>query len=169
MDRTRDHAGKIRLMANGRAQEKLLCAAIRLRICATVISIHYTGCITQVFFSKFLNFFEIFFFEGISPARRTELRWRRAGAQEGRQPAVFHPLVNLPFSLRGSGADCRHVTAAKMGNGSRVTTACLSPPFRSSQIAYCYTDGFVCAGATQGELPKGQERVHWGITVPHNS
>ena len=24
---------------------------------------------------------------------------RAAGAQEGRQPAVFHPLVNLPFSL----------------------------------------------------------------------
>ena len=68
-----------------------------------------------------------------------ELPLRAAGAQEGRQPAVFHPLVNLPFSLRGSGADCRHVTAAKMGNGSRVTTACLSPPFRSSQIAYCYT------------------------------
>ena len=51
-------------MANGRAQEKLLCAAIRLRICATVISIHYTGCIAQVFFSKILNFFEIFFFLG---------------------------------------------------------------------------------------------------------
>ena len=27
------------------------------------------------------------------------------------------------------------------GNGSRVTAACLSPPFRSSQTAYCYTDG----------------------------
>ena len=25
------------------------------------------------------------------------------------------------------------------GNGSRVTAACLSPPFRSSQTAYCYT------------------------------
>ena len=94
---------------------------------------------------------------------------RAAGAQEGRQPAVFHPLVNLPFSLGESGADCRHVTAAKMGNGSRVTTACLSPPFRSSQIAYCYTDGLLCAGATQGELPEGQERVPWGMTVPHNS
>ena len=88
-------------MADGRAREKLLCAAIRLRICATVISIHYTGCITQVFFSKFLNFFEIFFFEGISPARRTELRWRRAGAQEDRQPAVFHPLIFSPFPLEG--------------------------------------------------------------------
>ena len=32
-----------------------------------------------------------------------------------------------------------------MGNGSRVTTACLSPPFRSSQTAYCYTDGLFYA------------------------
>ncbi len=77
-----------------------------------------------------------------------------AGAQEGRQPAVFHPLVNLPFSLGESGADCRHVTASKMGNGSRVTVACLSLPFRSSQVAYCYTGGFIYAGR--------------GITVPRN-
>ena len=41
------------------------------------------------------------------------------------------------------------------GNGSRVTTACLSPPFRSSQIAYCYTYRLLYAGC--------------GITVPHNS
>ena len=34
------------------------------------------------------------------------------------------------------------------GNDSRVTTACLSPPFRSSQTAYCYTDRKVYAGAT---------------------
>ena len=33
-----------------------------------------------------------------------------AGAQEGRQPAVFHPLVNLPFSLRGHGEICRAET-----------------------------------------------------------
>ena len=32
---------------------------------------------------------------------------RAAGAQEGRQPAVFHPLVNLPFSLRGHGGNGR--------------------------------------------------------------
>ena len=38
-----------------------------------------------------------------------------AGAQEGRQPVVFHPLVDHPFSLRGSDADYRHVTAAKQG------------------------------------------------------
>ena len=40
-------------------------------------------------------------------------------------------------------------------NGSRVTVAWLSPPFRSSQIAYCYTGGLLCA-----------ER---GMTVPRNS
>ena len=33
-------------------------------------------------------------------------------------------------------------------NGSRVTVAWLSPPFRSSQIAYCYTGELLYAGAT---------------------
>ncbi len=37
---------------------------------------------------------------------------------------------------------------SEKGNGSRVTAACLSPPFRSSQTAYCYTDGLLYAGAT---------------------
>ena len=38
--------------------------------------------------------------------------------------------------------------------GSRVTSACLSPPFRSSQIAYCYTEQKTSAGR--------------GIAVPRN-
>ncbi len=33
-------------------------------------------------------------------------------------------------------------------NGSRVTVAWLSPPFRSSQIDYCYTGELLYAGAT---------------------
>ena len=37
------------------------------------------------------------------------------------------------------------------------------------QIPCCYTCGLVSAGATQGELPKGQERVPWGMTVTRNS
>ena len=37
------------------------------------------------------------------------------------------------------------------------------------RIPYCYTGGFICAGATQGELPEGQERVPWGMTVSRNS
>ena len=60
----------------------------------------------------------------------------------------FYPL-GTPVSFASySGADFLYVTAAKKGNGSRVTTACLSPPFRSSQTAYCYTYGLLCAGAT---------------------
>ena len=38
------------------------------------------------------------------------------------------------------------MTAPKQGYGSRVTAACLSPPFRSSQTAYCYTYGQLYAG-----------------------
>ena len=41
------------------------------------------------------------------------------------------------------------------GNGSRVTAAYLSPPFRSSQTSDCYTYGLLCAGR--------------GIAVPRNS
>ena len=61
----------------------------------------------------------------------------------------FSILLGLQLSLIGqSGADHRPATASKSGNGSRVTTTCLSPPFRSSQIAYCYTDRQLYAGAT---------------------
>ena len=61
------------------------------------------------------------------------------------------------------------MTAPKWGNGSRVTLAFVSQNIRSSQTAYCYTGGLVYAGATQGELPEGQERVPWGIPVLRNS
>ena len=40
-------------------------------------------------------------------------------------------------------------------NGSRVTLAFVSQPFRSSQIPYCYTGGFIYARC--------------GIIVPHKS
>ena len=35
--------------------------------------------------------------------------------------------------------------------------------------AYCYTCGLFFTGATQGELPEGQEKVPWGIPVSRNS
>ena len=41
--------------------------------------------------------------------------------------------------------------------------------FSQGQIHYCYTYRRVSAGAAQGELPEGQEKVPWGITVPRNS
>ena len=78
----------------------------------------------------------------------------RRSAQEGRH-LRFPPSCESPLSLEGSGADCRHVTVAKWGNGSRVTAAFVSPPFRSSQTAYCYTDRKISAGR--------------GIAVPRNS
>mgnify|MGYP007064544143 CR=1 FL=1 len=83
---------------------------------------------------------------GVSPARRGHKKETTCG---------FLLLVNLPLSLGGSGANRRPATAAKLGYGSRVTVAWLSPPFRSSQTAYCYTYGLLCA-----------ER---GIAVPRNT
>ena len=90
-----------------------------------------------------------------------------AGAQEGRHQG-FHPLVNHPFPIIARRKSERRDRSEKR-NGSRVTAACLSLPFRSSQTVYCYTGRKVCASATQGELPEGQERVPWGITVSRNS
>ena len=45
----------------------------------------------------------------------------------------------------------------------------ISRYIRSSRLPYCYTYRLLYAGATQGELPEGQERVPWGITVSRNS
>ena len=41
--------------------------------------------------------------------------------------------------------------------------------YSQGQIPCCYTGGFISAGAAQGELPEGQERVPWGMTVTRNS
>ena len=40
--------------------------------------------------------------------------------------------------------------------------------YSQCQTAYYYTYGLLCAGAAQGELPVGQERVPWGMTVSRN-
>ena len=47
--------------------------------------------------------------------------------------------------------------------------ASITRPIRSSRMPFCYTYRQLYADATQGELPEGQEKVPWGITVPHNS
>ena len=39
--------------------------------------------------------------------------------------------------------------------------------FCRALTAYCYTYGLLYAGATQGELPEGQEKVPWGMTSAH--
>ena len=57
-----------------------------------------------------------------------ELPLRAAGAQEGRQPAVFHPLVNLPFSLLPwvQTVDCVSVVKKKNGRGFFLPR-CITP------------------------------------------
>ena len=47
--------------------------------------------------------------------------------------------------------------------------ASITRPIRSSQMPFCYTYRQLYADATQGELPEGQEKVPWGITVSRNS
>ena len=46
-----------------------------------------------------------------------------AGAQEGRH-LRFPPSCESPLSLGESGADCRHVTASKWGNGRGFFLCC---------------------------------------------
>ena len=60
----------------------------------------------------------------------------------------YYPLGTPVSFICLSGENRRAATASKFGNGSRVTVASLSPPFRSSQITYRYTGGFISAGAT---------------------
>ena len=56
---------------------------------------------------------------------------RAAGAQEGRQPAVFHPLVNHPFSRKGLGADgrLRKHEKGERQSGYRSVGARIARPF----------------------------------------
>ena len=78
---------------------------------------------------------------------------RAAGAQEGRQPAVFHPLVNHPFSRKGLGADGRlrkHEKGERQSGYRSVGQTNVSAHFftyTQCQIPFCYTYGLVYAGA----------------------
>ena len=63
-------------------------------------------------------------------------------------------LLRITHFLKGHGADCRHVTAAKMGNGRGVflpqrRTACAHvSAYSQCRIPFCYTDQLLYAGAT---------------------
>ena len=101
-----------------------------------------------------------------SPARRGHKKETTCG---------FLLLVNLPLSLRGHGENRRDETAPKRGTAEdfffrRGSTVCShAPAYTQCQILCCYTGGSISAGATQGELPEGQEKVPWGIPVSRNS
>ena len=98
------------------------------------------------------------------PEPRRRFAVPTAEGKEGRQPTVFHPLVNLPFSLKGLGADGR-LRKQEKGNGRGFLLPRGITPFRISATVLLHPI-WVCAGAAQGELPEGQERVPWGISVP---
>ncbi len=50
----------------------------------------------------------------------------------------FPPSCESPLFLEIAWRRFPICDRCEKGNGSRVTVACLSPPFRSSQTAYCY-------------------------------
>ena len=87
--------------------------------------------------------------QGFAVCGRRERRRAPRQGQKGRDTCGFPSSLNSYLSLVcQSDANQRPATASKNRNGSRVTSACLSPPFRSSQTAYCYTYGLLYAGAT---------------------
>ena len=61
------------------------------------------------------------------------------------------------------------MTASKIGERQRIFSSVFFVTCSQCQILYCYTYDFISAGATQGELPEGQERVLWRIPVLRNS
>ena len=56
----------------------------------------------------------------------------------------------------------------EIGERQRFFTTVSFSTYSQCLIPYCYTGRRVNAGAAQGELPEGQERVPWGMTVPRN-
>ena len=76
--------------------------------------------------------------------------WQTAApAAEGKKGRHlrFLPSLNTRFPWQPTlGADGR-LRKQEKGNGSRSTAQSLSPPFRNSQTAYCYTCGLISAGA----------------------
>ena len=99
--------------------------------------------------------FSLRFSEGVALCGARESAAPAAGAKRKghlRFPFLFELLPFPCFLIWRRFPICDR---REKGNGSRVTAACLSPPFRSSQTAYCYTCGLINAEC--------------GITVPHNS
>ena len=66
--------------------------------------------------------------------------------QEGRH-LRFPPSCESPLSLGESGADCRHVTAAKRER-QRIFSSVSFATCSQGQIPFCYTGRRACAGAT---------------------
>ena len=84
-----------------------------------------------------------------------------AGAQEGRlqwfPPSDFLPFPKIIWCKPETGDRCEK----ENGRGFFLFVSFSS--YSQCQIPCCYTGGFISAGAAQGELPEGQERVPCGI------
>ena len=80
----------------------------------------------------------------------------------------FYPL-NSRFPLFLSLAQTGDRRPLRKGERQRIFSSVCFSTYSQCQIPYCYTYGLLYAGATQGELPKRQEKVPWGITVLRNS
>ena len=104
-----------------------------------------------------------------------ELRRFRRGNQKGRHlrflpswdsrfplfPNLVQPRDRRPLRNRGTAEDFFYRRGAQC--------APISLPIRSVRYRTATHMGNSTLGAAQGELPEGQERVPWGMTVPRNS
>ena len=86
-------------------------------------------------------------------AKRAESALTPRGRTRGVDTCGFHPLENHPFPLDSLAQTRDRRPLRNKGNGSRGTVAWLSPPFRSSQITYCYTYGQFTLCRAYGEQP----------------
>ena len=86
-------------------------------------------------------------------------------AQEGRHqwfpPSDFLPFPKIIWCKPETGDRC------EKGERQRIFSFVSFSNYSQCQIPCCYTGGFISAGAAQGELPEGQERVPWGTTSAH--
>ena len=80
----------------------------------------------------------------------------------------FYPL-NSRFPLFLSLAQTGDRRPLRNWNTAEDFSSVCFSTYSQCQIPYCYTYGLLYAGATQGELPKGQEKVLWRIPVSRNS
>ena len=97
----------------------------------------------------------------VSLAKRGKLACP-AGAQEGRH-LRFPPSCGSPLSLGESGADCRHVTAAKRGTAEDFFSAEDELPSESVLLSNLF------AGSDSVLLHRPESLRRRGITVPRNS
>ena len=97
----------------------------------------------------------------VSLAKRGKLACP-AGAQEGRH-LRFPPSCGSPLSLGESGADCRHVTAAKKGTAEDFFSAADELPSESVLLSNLF------AGSDSVLLHRPESLRRRGIAVPRNS